>query len=73
MRPALQAVWIIVLHNCDEPAWHLEDPLSLSIRATSHVCTDTVLKGCDLENTSVKRKKKKALEPLYIAVLVCVL
>lgn len=24
--PALQAMWIIVLHNCDEPAWHLEDP-----------------------------------------------
>ena len=73
--PALQAVWIIVLHNCDEPAWHLEDPLSLSIRATSHVCTDTVLKGCDLENTSVKRKKKKkkALGPIYIAVLVSVL
>lgn len=49
--PALQAVWIIVLHNCDEPAWHL----SLSIRATSHVRTDTALKGGDLETAPVKK------------------
>lgn len=24
--PALQALRIIVLHNCDKPAWHLTDP-----------------------------------------------